>query len=278
MRLQQPAAMSPQQMRKENGYRPIFAFDNASFIYDPYPIGISTNVLPEDYYSRLIEEWPPTDLFMFKEELGKKYSLSQVNNPDGYHEFIKASPSWQQFYRYIKSPEFVYEVIELFHCHNINLGLPRIRVDHIHHLSNWKEHLKETLRRLKRFGTQGTTLSARFEFSMLPANKGCIKPHTDAPQKIITLVLSIVRAVEWDPAFDGGTVVLRPTDISQNYNYINKQLEFHEVETVTSFPFQPNQCVLFVKTFNSLHAVHPMTGENSDAMRKTITINIERCE
>ena len=37
----------------------------------------------------------------------------------------------------------------------------------------------------------------------------------------------------------------------------------------------PNQCVIFVKTFNSWHAVYPMTGHGSQALRKTLTINIE---
>jgi hypothetical protein len=32
---------------------------------------------------------------------------------------------------------------------------------------------------------------------------------------------------------------------------------------------------MFVKTFNSWHSVRPMTGAGSEAMRRTLTINIE---
>ena len=39
-----------------------------------------------------------------------------------------------------------------------------------------------------------------------------------------------------------------------------------------------NQCVVFVKTFNSLHSVPPMRGKGSKAMRRTLTINIETPE
>jgi hypothetical protein len=267
-------------MSKENRSPLLFSFHKASFIYDPYPIGLSTNVLTETYYSRLVEEWPSIDLFVFKQELGNKYSLSQVNNRRGYRDFIKKSPPWRQFYEHIKSAEFIRQVIATLYQHNIDLGLQAVQVRDDRNAtapSHWKERVKTILSR-RISPTNEVTLSARFEFSMLSANKGCIKPHTDSPQKLITLVLSVVRQGEWNPAFGGGTAVLRPKDLAQNYNYVNKQLEFGQTETITIFPFQPNQCVIFVKTFNSLHAVYPMTGEHSDAMRKTITINIERCD
>ena len=38
---------------------------------------------------------------------------------------------------------------------------------------------------------------------------------------------------------------------------------------------EPNQAVLFVKTFNSLHCVRPMTGP-AEAMRRTLTVNLRR--
>ena len=83
---------------------------------------------------------------------------------------------------------------------------------------------------------------------------------------------------EWDPSFGGGTDVLRPIDVRKSFNFLNSYLEFHEVETVRTFEFVPNQCVIFVKTFNSLHAVRPMKGIGSTRMRKTLTINIERLD
>jgi len=36
----------------------------------------------------------------------------------------------------------------------------------------------------------------------------------------------------------------------------------------------PNQCVLFVKTFNSLHSVRPMTAPARETARRTLTINL----
>ncbi len=48
------------------------------------------------------------------------------------------------------------------------------------------------------------------------------------------------------------------------------------MELVDSFAFTPNQAVVFVKTFNSWHSVRPMTGRGSSALRRTLTITIER--
>jgi hypothetical protein len=47
------------------------------------------------------------------------------------------------------------------------------------------------------------------------------------------------------------------------------------MQVLDTYPFTPNQAVVFVKTFNSWHSVRPMQGIGSPAMRKTLTINIE---
>lgn len=69
---------------------------------------------------------------------------------------------------------------------------------------------------------------------------------------------------------------MKPKDITRSFNYLNKQLEFDEFETIKNFDYYPNQCLVFIKTFNSLHVVRHMKGYNSSLMRKTITINIEK--
>ena len=48
-----------------------------------------------------------------------------------------------------------------------------------------------------------------------------------------------------------------------------------KIEVVETVPFVPNQCMIFVKTFNSLHSVKPMRGKGSEALRKSVTIVLE---
>ena len=56
---------------------------------------------------------------------------------------------------------------------------------------------------------------------------------------------------------------------------MNGKAEFEDMEKLAVYEFEPNQCVLFVKTFNSWHCVRPMQGNGANAMRRSLTINIE---
>jgi hypothetical protein len=249
----------------------MLSFKNVSFLYEPYPIGVASRIFDDQFYKQLVETFPPVELFSFMPLHGNKYSLSEVNNPDAYHDYVRSSAPWREFHKWIKREEFPGEILSMLCQYNIDLDVPLVQ-------ANGTGGTKQTL--LKKLGLGASRiappLNARFEFSMLPADGGFIKPHTDSPQKIITLVIGILEEGEWSPSYGGGTEVLRPKDITKNFNYKNAYLEFDEVETLATFDYRPNNCVIFIKTFNSLHAVRPMTAQGHNLMRKTLTINIER--
>jgi hypothetical protein len=141
-----------------------------------------------------------------------------------------------------------------------------------------QSYLRRTLRELRQgrlnFATAG--LTSRFEFSALPADGGFLPPHTDAPSKIATLVLSMPGADDsWDEAWGGALDVNEPREDRWVFNYHNHLADYADMEVVRSFPYRPNQCVVFVKTYNSWHSVKPMTGKGVAALRKTLTIVIE---
>jgi len=128
---------------------------------------------------------------------------------------------------------------------------------------------------------QGVTLpskglSSRFEFSWLPANGGELKPHTDLPSKLVTLVLSMRPRDDqhWQAEWGGGTDVLRLKDAS-NQPPDDYKAPLDLFDLVETFPYVANQCVIFVKTNNSWHSVGPLTGP-ADHYRTTVTINLER--
>lgn len=257
----------------------IFNFGDTNFIYEPYPVGLARQVFKKDYYEKLVNTFPPQELFSFMELLGNKYSLSEINNPKEYHDYVMSCKPWREFYQWVKSESFIIEILELLCQHHINLGLlASVKGKTLGDNRGVKYMLKALLNSLKRniSLSSSPSLSARFEFSMLPAKGGHIKPHTDAPGKIVTLVIPIIKENEWNVSFGGATEIMKPKNITQNYNYLNKQREFDDVETVTSFDYAPNQCLIFIKTFNSLHAVRPMQGGDSNLMRSTLTINIEK--
>ena len=72
--------------------------------------------------------------------------------------------------------------------------------------------------------------------------------------------------------------MLRPKDIRKNYNVYNSYFNFDECETLRTVEYLPNQGILFLKTFNSLHCVAPIRNEGGDVYRKTLTINIDSAQ
>jgi hypothetical protein len=244
----------------------MLSFKKDSFDYEPCPICYIANILDDATYTQMCAAYPPLDLFLYKPGLGHKYSLSEINKPKHYETFIASQPVWREFHRYIKAPEFTESVLAFLANRNIDLGLtPRIVTSSKSPNPSWYSRL-----------TGRTELSARFEFSMMGPQGGHIRPHTDGPNKLVTLVISMMPEGEWDERWGGATQVCLPYDRTKVYNHQNRYMEFADVDVIKTFPFKPNQCVLFVKTYNSWHQVSPIEGTERAPMRKTITINIER--
>ncbi len=246
-----------------------FLYDHFEFQYEPFPIGLAKPLMAEEVYREFLDNYPPLEIFKSIPKVGNKYSLSERFNPDEYKEFISSNPLWKEFHRWIKSDEFVTGIMNMLRQHHIDLGygLPPIPPG------------KRALKFIKSLSRgqipRSTRLASRFEFSMLPAQGGSVLPHTDAPSKIVTMIVSMMREGEWNPAFGGGTDVNRPKSTGHSFNQMNRKADFDEMDVLHTYEFTPNQGVLFIKTFNSWHSVRPMTGTDSNAMRKTLTINIE---
>lgn len=244
-------------------------FESLDLRYIPFPIGVSHNVMDPSLYQDLVKHWPEQKLFQYKESLGHKYSLSELNNAENYHAFINSSPVYKKLYDWVKSDDFIYGMVDHLASRNVDLGYRKVST-----AAKMKSALRD-IRYNKRWPRYQSDLSARFEFSMLPVDGGSIRPHTDAPQKIITVVLSIIDEAEWSKDFGGGTQIVWPKDESKTFNARNAYLDFDKVDVLDEYTFDPNQALLFVKTFNSWHSVLPMESKGQLKMRKTLTVNIE---
>ena len=91
------------------------------FDYEPYPVCYVTDVLPPEMYRSLVESYPDKDLFKYMPNLGHKYSLSDINNPDKYYKFLSETPGWKAFYDYVKSENFIDNVLDMLTANNIDL-------------------------------------------------------------------------------------------------------------------------------------------------------------
>ena len=132
----------------------------------------------------------------------------------------------------------------MLRSHNIDLALAN---------STWRERAKKRFKALRKGNRQPhiPRLRSRFEFSSMPVTGGNIRPHTDHPSKVVTMVIPILRQNEWNEDYGGGTSVVWPKDRTSSYNLTNTYLDFDEVDCVRTYPFEPNQCLVFVKTYNS---------------------------
>lgn len=247
-----------------------FSYDHLDFKYEPFPIGLAKPLMDESTYQTLVDNYPSLDRFKFMPKLGNKYTLSQRFNPKVYHDVIRNDPVWREFHGWLNSGDFLSGILGALKQRHIDLGYDLN--------SSTFKRLRSLIKdlRLAEIGPKAVRLKTRFEFSMLPADGGCIKPHTDGHSKVITLVVSMLNPDEWDPAHGGGTDVNRPKDITRIFNDLNAQAEFEDMTVVDSFDFTPNQAVIFVRGYDTWHSVRPMTGAGSSAMRKTLTINVER--
>ena len=249
---------------------PVFDYQHLEFRYRPFPIGYAKPIMEEGAFRALHADYPPIEIFENIPKLGNKYSLSERFGPRAYADWINSRLVWREFHRWLKSEAFIDEVLAVLKQHHIDLGYRR----GADAKTGPGRVLKELLR--GQIGGASDRLSTRFEFSMLPADGGHILPHTDGTAKIVTLIISMIAEDEWDPAFGGGTDLNQPKDPRLDFNRLNNQAGFEEMEVLHTYPFEPNQAVIFVKTFNSWHSVRPMTGAGSPIMRKTLTINIEK--
>jgi len=213
----------------------------ATFLQEPYPIGVAAEVFPEAVYRGLVEAYPAEAAFIHMTGVYDKFSLSEVNNPKAYLKFVGSSAIWAAFYSYVKGAEFPRAVARLL-----------------------KEH------GLKPFAAG--TYRSRFEFSSLPAAGGLIWPHTDIASKVVTLIIPMMRPGEWDKTWGGGTDVLVPKLGVTPEDYKTPREQF---DCPASFPCDPNQAVVFIKSDHSWHSVGPIQGP-AGRWRRTLTINIER--
>jgi len=243
-------------------------FDLLDLRYQPYPIGAIRPAMADDVYAECLRAFPDAELFEYIGEVGHKFSLSEKFAAKNYKRLIKREPVWEAMHRWVKSRDFLESTFAALSERDVDLG---------YEAPSAMLSLQRRIKNLQRGrGRPLERYTARFEFSMLPAAGGSVIPHTDNPEKVVTIVINMVGEGEWTASHGGGTDVLRPRDDKLNFERLNnRRPACEEFEILHTYPFLPNQAVVFTKTFNSWHGVRPMTGQDSSVMRRSLTINIE---
>jgi hypothetical protein len=241
--------------------------------YEPYPLAVLRPALDPGLYNELADNFPDERLFGGLPKFPYKLSLSEKWEPDNYRRFLRENRPWREFHAWVKSDDFIHRTVEFLTENHVELPLGEA-------FESGSQRLRRYFKSIKRghLPSRGMRLRSRFEFSSLRADGGRVEPHTDAARKVITLVLTMIKDGEWDTAYGGGLDINRATDNRYSFNWQNRMVPWDKLEIVDTVPFVPNQCTVFVKTHNSLHSVREMTQKGSKALRKSVTIVIERVE
>jgi hypothetical protein len=248
---------------------PLLDFSHLKMRYAPFPIGIARPVMDQATYQRFLDAFPPIELFedyAYLGKVGNKLTLSEKENYATYQRFISKEP-WCDLHRWIKNDDFPYYIMNMLRGASIDLGFKQV--------SRWTRIRKMLRSRSVDYEVRNPRLRSRFEFSILRGDGGNLPPHTDAPSKAVTIIVSMARDGEWHDAWGGGTSVYQPRHERLNFNKMNKTADFSDMELIETYPFVPNQAIIFVKTHNSWHAVEPIVANDPNVLRRTLTINIE---
>ena len=260
------------QLAEESEAMAMLNFSATHVRYEPYPLLVLRPAVEPAFYSELCDTYPDSSLFGTHPKYDYKLSLSEKFRQDTYNKFLRETRPWQRFHAWLKSEDFIRRTVAFLESNGIDLGIEKS-------FESSPRRLGRVLGAMTkgRLASIAPRLRSRFEFSVLKADGGEVAPHTDTPKKIITLVLSMIKDGEWNPAL-GGLDVNRAIDARHSFNWTNRNIPWEAVEVLETIPFVPNQCIVFVKTFNSLHSVRRMDEAGSRALRKSVTIVIEREE
>ena len=221
--------------------------------------------LPDLLYRSLRDSFP--DGSTYESDGSGKLGFRSSDEPDDFERFCERHPNWQRLLDFFRSDAFVLDVRRA-----LSPSLVAAR--------NWKG------RRRWRNCSEAETPTSRlrylleepvrttFQISQLP-NGAEVVPHTDAPRKLVSLMLYF-RDDEWEDAFGGGTVFFEPRDAerARDWNPTDR-IPFSELEEIGSCGFARNRLAGFVRSQNSYHGVRRIEGPPG-ASRRALLINIKR--
>ena len=249
--------------------------EKSNFFVNPYTHCVFENIFSENDYDDLVKNFPDIGEMVKMEDPKNnnkfnKYQLSSRNHKIRFNNFLKKNIICKKISDYLLSDFFLEYLIKILKKNNIEFGIP-IR----------KKSKKRIVFDLLKKITPGyfikpkEILNVVLEFSAIPINGGFLKPHSDGPSKLASIVIPI-RDQKWNDEYKGGTNLLKPNDEKKTFNVVNNTLEFEETSILKTIEFNKNQMLVFPKSYNSLHSVGPLNGNDKNYFRRSLTLNIEK--
>lgn len=239
----------------EEAYRPvlehIIARIQATEVQrEPFPHLVIDNFFPEDYFQKILEEFPLDEEMIPLSETGRtagqyKERLVTLFTPE---HFARLSESrqlfWQQFAGWLYSEAFIQAVVERFWPH----------------LAGW----------LATLDYDGTGVDVQSDALIISdKTRYSIGPHTDALHRLVTFLFYFPPTGA--DAEGLGTSIYAPKDPYMHVNHA-KHYDFEPFDRVATIDFKANRALMFVRNDRSFHGVEPIT--KADPQRHLVINNI----
>lgn len=215
--------------------------------------------LPEADYRQLRDSFPDEKWFDDLIE-GNKKRINSRRSTEIFDEFCRSHPAWQRLFEQMRADSFVESVYQL-----LKKPLRQIRGP----IGGRRWHLDGSSQGAMSWLRRNAVLN--FEFSRLE-NGSSVPPHTDAPEKLATLILYFADP-DWKPEWGGGTLLYRPKDPALLKNWHNRRIPFEEVDDVVNNAFVGNRLFVFTKSADSWHGL-PEIHCPPDKARNSVNINL----
>ena len=212
-------------------YELLTSFQQKLFIQNrPFPWYNFNTFLTEEGFNRLLQDFPSIELFEKHQGLERIYGQRPHNR---YYLAYKTS---------------VYHQIE-----HRDRGI----IDYKHLPQSWQTFIEELeTSRIYQDFIKSLFEVADFEIRYawhIGVTNSEVSPHKDAEQKIGTHIFYFNTDDDWEPSWDGSTLVLG----EKLKNVMNP--DFNDFTTVIPTQFTNNHSFLFKNTPNAWHGVKPLT-------------------
>jgi len=221
--------------------------------------------LPNDFYESLRETFPDESTYE-SDGSGKKGFRSSVE-ADPFDSFCDANPAWRQLIDFFGSAEFSADARKALApaLHDAR-GMLEYRP--------WLDCTKRAIpNNPLRYIFQEPTRTT-FQISLLPRG-GVVVPHTDAPRKLISLLLYF-RDPDWKDEYGGATEFYEPLDPQLARSWApTDRIPFEHFKLIGAAGFERNRLSGFVRSNASFHGVPPISCPPGMS-RRVLLINLKR--
>jgi hypothetical protein len=221
--------------------------------------------LPDELYRALLASYPAESSYRYNDE--GKMGFRSSEDQAAVDRWCDAHPPWRDLVDFFGSDAFL---ADLRRCFAEPLARARGWAGRRPWLNCTRRAVPENWLRYQLQEPVRTTI----QFSMLPRD-ACVVPHSDAPRKLVSLLLYF-RDDGWQDAWGGGTEFYAPLDAERARRWgRTDRIPFEEFKTIGVTGFVANRLAGFVRCDDSYHGV-PALQCPPGASRKALLVNVKR--